>query len=74
MVRSQYNVPQDYTVTIGARKPSQFPGYDSLPVTLARGEKTSVVEFLISSDGNTLARLEKFDLLKDCLLYTSRCV
>jgi protein-disulfide isomerase len=67
MVRSQYNVPQDYTVTIGARKPSQFPGYDSLPVTLARGEKTSVVEFLISSDGNTLARLEKFDLLKDPL-------
>jgi protein-disulfide isomerase len=65
MVRSQYNVPQDYTVTIGARKPSQFPGYDSLPVTLAKGEKKTIVEFLISSDGNTLARLEKFDLQKD---------
>lgn len=65
MVRSQYNVPQDYTVTIGARKPSQFPGYDSMPVTLSKGERKTVVEFLISTDGNTLARLEKFDLQKD---------
>jgi len=65
MVRSQYNVPQDYAVTIGTRKPSQFPGYDSLPVTLTKGEKKTVVEFLISTDGNTLARLEKFDLQKD---------
>jgi protein-disulfide isomerase len=67
MVRSQYNVPQDYAVTIGERKPSQIPGYDSLPVTLARGERKTNVEFLISTDGNTLARLEKFDLLKDPL-------
>ena len=65
IVRSQYNVPQDYTVTIGTRKPSQFAGYDSLPVTLAKGDRKSVVEFLISSDGSTLARLEKFDLQKD---------
>jgi len=67
MVRSQYNVPQDYSVTIGDRKPSQFPGYDSLPVTLTKGERKTVVDFLISADGNTLARLEKFDLLKDPL-------
>ena len=67
MVRSQYNVPQDYTVTVGARKPSQFPGYDSLPITLAKGDKKTVVEFLMSTDGNTLARLEKFDLQKDPL-------
>ena len=65
MVRSQYSVPQDYNVSIGDRKPSQFPGYDSLPVTLGKGERKTVVEFLISSDGNTLARLEKFDLQKD---------
>jgi protein-disulfide isomerase len=65
MVRSQYNVPQDYTVTIGDRKPSQIGGYDALPVTLARGEKTTVVDFLISKDNKTLARLETFDLVKD---------
>jgi protein-disulfide isomerase len=65
MVRSEFNIPQDYNVTIGARKPSQIPGYDSLPVTLSRDAKSQIVDFLISSDGNTLARLEKFDLAHD---------
>jgi protein-disulfide isomerase len=65
MVRSQFNVPQDYTVTLGARKPSQIPGYDAMPITLSRGEKSTVVDFLISTDGQTLARLETFDLAKD---------
>ena len=65
MVRSQYNVPQDVTVTIGARKPSQILGFDALPVTLSHGAKVSVMDFLISTDGKTLARLEKFDLVND---------
>jgi protein-disulfide isomerase len=65
MVRSEFNVPQDYTVTLGARKPSQIPGYDDLPITLTRGAKTQVVNFLVSTDGKTLARLETFDLAKD---------
>jgi protein-disulfide isomerase len=62
MVRSQFNVPKDYSVTIGARKPSQIGGYDTLPVTLARGEKKTSVDFLISTDNTKLARLETFDL------------
>jgi protein-disulfide isomerase len=65
LVRTQFNVPQDYTVTIGARKPSQIPGYETLPVTFSRGSKTTPYDFLISADGKTLARLEKFDLDKD---------
>ena len=65
MVRSQFNVPQDYSVTIGARTASQIPGYDGLPVTLARAGKSQVVNFLISTDGRTLARLDTFDLSKD---------
>jgi protein-disulfide isomerase len=65
MVRSQFNVPPDYTVTLGARKPSQIPGYDALTVTLSRGAKPTLVDFLVSTDGKTLARLEKFDLSKD---------
>jgi protein-disulfide isomerase len=64
-VRSQFNVPQDYTVKIGERKPSSFPGYDTLPITLSRGDKNTQVDFLISSDGKTLARLETFDLSKN---------
>ncbi len=65
LVRSQFNVPEDYTVTIGAKKPSQFPGYETLPVTFTRGPKTTPYDFLLSTDGKTLARLETFDLAKD---------
>ena len=65
LVRSQFNVPQDYNVTIGDRKPSQIAGYDALPITMSRGEKSTVVDFLISTDGKTLARLETFDLAKN---------
>jgi protein-disulfide isomerase len=65
MVRSQYNVPQDVDVTIGGRKPSQIPGYDTLSITLSHGARQQAIEFLISTDGKTLARLEKFDLVND---------
>jgi protein-disulfide isomerase len=65
LVRSQFNVPQDYTVTIGARKPSAFPGYETLPVSFTRGSKSTPFDFLISTDGKTLARLETFDLVKN---------
>jgi len=65
MVRSQFNVPEDYEVTLGARKSSQVPGFETLPVTLTRGDKTTQIDFLISTDNKTLARLETFDLTKD---------
>ena len=65
LVRSQFSVPLDYTVTIGARKPSNIPGYDALSITFSRGAKTNPFDFLISNDGKTLARLETFDLSKD---------
>lgn len=65
MVRSQFGVPQDYTVSVGTRKPSQIPGYDALLVTVSRGAKATVVDFLLSTDGTKLARLETFDLAKD---------
>jgi protein-disulfide isomerase len=67
MVRSEYNVPPDLDVALGARTPSQIPGYDALPVTLSHGAKKTLVDFLISTDGKTLARLDKFDLANDPL-------
>lgn len=69
MVRSQFNVPQDYNVMIGMRKPSQVPGYDSLPVSIGHGVKNTTIEFLISTDNTKLARLETFDLAKDPSLH-----
>jgi protein-disulfide isomerase len=65
MVRSEFNIPPDYNVTLGARTPSKIPGYDDLPVTLSRDKNSQVVRFLISTDSKTLARLETFDLVKD---------
>jgi len=65
LIRSQFNVPQDYDLILGARKPSQIAGFDTLPVTFSHGANKSAKEFLISTDGKTLARLEKFDLVND---------
>jgi protein-disulfide isomerase len=65
LVRSQFNLPPEYTLTLGARKPSNFAGYDSLTITLGRGPRTTTTEFLISTDNKSLARLESFDLTKN---------
>ncbi len=63
-IRSQYNVPPDYTVTLGQRTKSDITGFDTLPVTFSNGSQNKTTVFLISKDNNTLARLEKFDLTK----------
>jgi protein-disulfide isomerase len=67
MVRSQYNIPEDYTITLGSRTSSRVPGFDTLPVSVGRDGKVTPIDFLISADNKTLARLEKFDLANDPL-------
>ena len=62
LIRGQFNVPAEYSVSFGARKPSNLPGYDSLPITFSHGPRTSTTDFLISTDNKSLARLETFDL------------
>ena len=65
-VRSQYEMPPDVTVSIGARTASEFPGYETLSVTLSRGSKSQVVKYLISLDSTRLIRPDDiFDLTKD---------
>lgn len=61
-VRSQFSVPAGCNIEIGSRIASAFPGYDSLRVKVSQGDKTTELNFLISADGRTLARLEKFEL------------
>ena len=65
MVRSQFNVPADIDLTVGERKPSKFAGYDSLPVTLSHGARKQSIDFMISTDNKTLARLDLFSLAQD---------
>ena len=62
MVRSQFGVPPEVSVELGKRTPSQIAGYDAIPVTLSHGETRKVIDFLISTDNQKLARLETFDL------------
>jgi protein-disulfide isomerase len=64
-VRSQFPVPPGYAITIGPRIKSDFAGYDNVAITFQRGTNKSTINFLLSSDNKTLARLEKFDISKD---------
>lgn len=68
LIRSQYGVPPDYDIVFGARSVSGVSGFDTLPVTFIHQGKQSTVDFLISKDGATLARLEKFDVKKNSAL------
>jgi protein-disulfide isomerase len=61
-VRSQFEVPPNVDVAIGATSKSEFPGFENLPITFSSNGKHTVVNFLLSSDGNTVARLERFDI------------
>ena len=63
LVRSQFNIPPDLEIALGARKPSPYAGYDTLPITLSHGAKNTEIDFLISIDGKTLARMETFSLV-----------
>ena len=65
MVRSQFGIPPEVSVALGRRTSSQIAGYDTLPVTLSNGSTKKVIDFLISSDNQKLARLETFDLGKN---------
>jgi len=67
LVRSQFNVPQDIDVSIGTRSSSPVNGFQALPVTLSHGGRKQVINFLISDDGNTLARLDTYDLANNPL-------
>jgi protein-disulfide isomerase len=65
LVRAQLNVPPDWEIVPGARSASDIPGYDTLAVNFypaADPSHKQPVNFLISKDGNTLARLAKYDL------------
>jgi protein-disulfide isomerase len=62
MVRSKYNIPENCDIQITSRTPSSVPGYDTLRLAITNGKENVGVDFLISADNKTLARLEKFDL------------
>jgi protein-disulfide isomerase len=68
MIRSELGVPPQYQMAIGARQKSDVSGYDTLPVTFSlpgAPDHNQTVNFLLSKDGNTLARLSQWDVGAD---------
>jgi len=68
MIRSELSVPPQYQVAIGVRQKSDLEGYDTIPVTFSlpgQPSHSQTVDFLLSKDGNTLARLSKWDIAPD---------
>lgn len=64
-VRNYFQIPSNVQVQIGPRKPSEFPNYDTVTVTLSQGDHKQNTDFLLSKDGKTLLRMSKLDLTKD---------
>ncbi|WP_252263728.1 DsbA family protein [Paracidobacterium acidisoli] len=68
LVRSELNVPPQYSVAVGPHTRSDIPGYDTITITFSlpgHPDHTQTLDYLISKDGNTLARLAKWDISKD---------
>ena len=67
MIRSELNVPPQYEIAIGPRQKSEVNGYDTIAVTfsLPGQPQRQTVNFLLSKDLSTLARLSKWDIARD---------
>lgn len=57
LIRANFNVRPSVDITLGERKPSEFTGYDILPVTLSEKQNSHTYEFLVSKDGKKLMRM-----------------
>ena len=71
-VRAYFNLPAEVEISLGSRTPSEFPNYDTLPITLSRQGKAQTMNFLIAKDGTTLLRVNKIDLTKDPYVETMK--
>ena len=71
-LRLKANLPPETTVQVGGRTASEFPGYDTVTVTVTNAGRTSrPIIFLLSRDGKTLAQITKLDISADPRLIVS---
>ncbi len=71
-LRMKANLPPETAVQVGNRTPSEFPGYDTVTVTVTNQGRTSrPILFLLSRDGKTLAQITKLDISQDPKLLVS---
>ena len=64
-VRAHYSLPAEMKIAVGPTRPSEFPNYDALTVTLDDGRHKQNLDFLLSKDQKTLVRFTKLDLTRD---------
>ena len=65
-VRSHYSVEAEVKISVGPLRPSEFPNYDRVTVTIDNNAgKTQDLEFLVSKDNKTMVRWVPLDLTKD---------
>lgn len=68
MIRAELGVPPQYEVAVGPRQKSDVDGYDTIAVTFSlpsQPQKKQTLNFLLSRDSGTLARLSKWDIGPD---------
>jgi protein-disulfide isomerase len=68
MIRAELSVPPQYQIAIGPRQKSDVNGFDAIAVTFSlpnEPQRKQTVDFLLSKDSNTLARLSKWDIGTD---------
>ncbi len=64
-IRATFHIPAQVPISVGARQPSEFTGYDKVAVTFGQGDKSDKFDFLISKDNKTLIQMSKMDLTTD---------
>ena len=70
LLRTHYTIAAEVSIKVGTAHPSpDFPGYDVIPVTLSRGDRSTTKDFLLSKDQKRLVDvttitdpMEKIDL------------
>jgi len=64
-VRAYAEAPPEAKVTLGARTPSRFAGYENLPVIIDANGAQKTFNFLVAKDGGKLLYVREFDLSED---------
>jgi len=67
-LRSKLQIPPEYVVHLGARTPSDTPGFDKVTVSFDlpdHPEHSQKLDFLISKDNKTLERIVHWDIATD---------
>ncbi len=64
-IRATFHIPAQIPISVGARQPSEFTGYDKIAVTFGQGDKSDKFDFLVSKDNKTLVQMTRMDLSLD---------